>query len=35
MRLIALAAAMLLLIMTLPALTAQRRVVFEDFTNVA
>ena len=34
MRLIALAATAMLLVMTLPALTAQRNVVFEEFTNV-
>ena len=34
MRLIALAATAMLLVMTLPALTAQRTVVFEEFTNV-
>jgi len=33
MRFIALAAAVMLLVMTLPALTAQRHVVFEEFTN--
>ena len=34
MRLIALAASIMLLVLTLPALTAQRHVVFEEFTNV-